>query len=155
MLHKQYVDFDKISVHTGPEESPGYLMWRVSTQWRGSIESALKTIGLTHPQFVVLAATGWLTSKHGPITQIEISKMVGLDPNTISQIIRGLESKKLIKRTRASDERGKNPALTSEGASRLQVALPMVEQADKKFFAVLDCKEMESLLKIFQKLMMS
>jgi DNA-binding MarR family transcriptional regulator len=92
------INFKKISVFQAPEDSPGYLLWRVSTQWRREIEVALKPFDLTHPQFVILATTGWLTKQGAKVSQIEIGQQAGLDPNTTSQILRGLEAKALIAR---------------------------------------------------------
>lgn len=144
--------FEEISVYEGPKQSPGFLLWRISTSWRSYIETVLKTFGLTHPQFVVLATTGWLTRNGELSTQTVIGKMAGLDPNTTSQIIKGLEQKKLIKRKKSSDGRAKNVALTSCGATRLGHALPAVEEADAKFFSILTKQEASNLLRIFQKL---
>jgi len=147
------LEFKKISVHKGPKQSPGFLLWHISTSWRSSIEAILKTFSLTHPQFVVLATTGWLT-KNGELTnQAAIGKMAGLDPNTTSQIITGLEKKGLIKREALSDGRAKNPKLTAQGNDLLAQALPAVEQEDSKFFSILSSQELEKLVRIFQKIM--
>lgn len=35
----QTVNFNEISVHPSAEESPGFLLWRVSTLWRKAIET--------------------------------------------------------------------------------------------------------------------
>ncbi len=147
------LDFKKISVYEGPQQSPGFLLWHISTSWRGSIEAVLKIMGLTHPQFVILAATGWLNKNGKPTTQVAIGKMVGLDPNTTSQIVKGLEDKDLIKRSPSSDGRAKNVSLTSKGSEMLVRALPAVEQADSQFFSVLTKEESDALVRIFQKLM--
>lgn len=119
-----------------PEESPGFLLWRVSTSWRRSIEAILKPLGLTHPQFVVLACTGWLTRSGEKTTQAAIGRQAGLDPNTTSQILKSLQTKGLIDRPR-SDERSKSPSLTSTGKQTLSKALPAVEKADAQFFSPL------------------
>lgn len=150
-MNKQ-LDFEKISVHEGPKQSPGFLLWHISTTWRSAIEEVLKTWGLTHPQFVVLATTGWLTRHGDRITQITIGNMAGLDPNTNSQVIKGLEQKGLIKREPSSDGRAKDVALTLQGSRILSLALPAVEQADAQFFSGLTKKEAGSCLEIFQKL---
>lgn len=145
-------NFKKISVHEGPKQSPGFLLWRISTSWRSSIEVILKTFGLTHPQFVVLATTGWLT-RNGELTnQAAIGKMAGLDPNTNSQIIKGLEQKSLIKREPSSDGRAKNVSLTSKGSQILSSALPAVERMDGHFFNSLEENEISALVALFQKL---
>ena len=147
------LDFNKISVHEGPERSPGYLLWRVSTAWRGSIEAELSGIDLTHPQFVVLAAVGWLTRKGARVTQAAVGKMAGLDPNTTSQIIKGLERKELLIREPSSDGRVKHPILTAKGNKSLVKAIPAVEKADERFFANLGSEELECMMASFQKLL--
>ncbi len=146
------VDFKEISVHQGPERSPGFLLWHISTSWRGSIETVLKELNLTHPQFVVLATLGWLTRNGDLVTQAAVGKMASLDPNTTSQILKGLEKKKLIKRKQSSDGRVKNPLLTSKGSEVLTTALPIVEARDAQFFNKISTKELECLIHIFQKL---
>jgi MarR family transcriptional regulator, organic hydroperoxide resistance regulator len=146
------VNFKEISVHQGPERSPGFLLWHISTSWRSSIEAILKGLGLTHPQFVVLATLGWLTKDGSMVTQTAIGKMACLDANTTSQIIKGLEQKELIKREQSSDGRAKNPFLTSKGKKILEQAMPAVETKDAQFFDRLSAKEMDCLVALFQKL---
>lgn len=146
------IEFKHISVHTTPEKSPGFLLWHISTSWRSSIEMVLKPLALTHPQFVVLATLGWLTKNGERVTQAAVGKMAGLDPNTTSQIMRGLEGKKLIKRVQSEDPRAKNPLLTNKGSQILVEALPAVEKADAEFFKILTAQESKDLLNVFQKL---
>jgi MarR family transcriptional regulator, organic hydroperoxide resistance regulator len=148
------VNFEKLSSHETPEQSPGYLLWQVSTRWRRAIEEVLKPLDLTHPQFVVLAITAWLTREKEKVSQVEIARNAGLDPNTTSQILRGLQAKGLIKRLHSTDERSKCPALTPEGAISLAKALPAVEKADEKFFSVVDLKK-AGMLQALQKLAQS
>lgn len=146
------IDFQNLSVHDTPKKSPGFLLWHISTSWRSYIEKILKTIRLTHPQFVVLAALGWLTRNGDLVTQTAIGKLAGLDPNTLSQILKGLEKKRIIKRIQSTDGRAKNVFLTPKGADQLNQALPAVEAADAHFFNPLSSKELDLLIKAFQKL---
>jgi len=146
-------DIKKISsLHSTPEESSGFLLWRVSTKWRSSIEDILKPLNLTHPQFVVLATVWWLTKSSANVSQAEIGRHAGLDPNTTSQILRGLETKAFVARKRSADDRSKYPTLTIPGAECLARALPAVELADAQFFSVLNHDESTMLMKILQKL---
>jgi DNA-binding MarR family transcriptional regulator len=146
------ISFKNVSTHDTPARSPGFLLWHVSTAWRASIESILKAMKLTHPQFVILATLGWLTRKGDRVTQAAIGKMAGLDPNTVSQVIRGLEHKELIMREKSSDGRAKNPILTVKGSDILKRALPAVETKDAEFFYSLTEKERECMISVFQKL---
>lgn len=143
---------EKLTVFKTPEESPGFLLWHVSITWRSHIEKVLKPLNLTHPQFVVLATTGWLTRSDESVNQLDISKISGLDPNTVSQIFRGLETKNFIQRTRSVTERGKNPKLTDQGSKVLAKALPAVEKADARFFRSLNQEEIYILIALFQKI---
>jgi len=146
---RETLNFNEISAHASAEESPGFLLWRVSTLWRRAIEDVLKPIGLTHPQFVILATTGWLTRNGKKASQVEIGKQAALDPNTTSQILRSLEAKGLIERSRLVDERSKYPTLTDSGKKSLTQALPAVERADAAFFESIDVKK-TGLLKAMQ-----
>jgi len=140
-----------ISIHEAPQQSPGFLLWHTSTSWRRVIEQSLQEYNLTHPQFVVLATLAWLTQKGNRVTQAETGHTAGLDPNTTSQILRGLEAKKYIERVRP-DDKSKNPILTPLGSKILKIALPAVEKADANFFVSLQSQELETLVSLFQKL---
>ena len=72
---KKNTNFKEISVHDTPDRSLAFLLGHVSTAWRGSIELMLKSIGLTHPQFVILATLGCLTRKEDRVNQVLIGKM--------------------------------------------------------------------------------
>jgi DNA-binding MarR family transcriptional regulator len=146
----EFNNIEKITLFKKPEDSPGFLLWHVSLAWRNCIEDVLKPLDLTHPQLVVLATTAWLTRKGDHISQIDVGNAAGLDPNTTSQILRGLEAKNLIKRTRSLNERSKNPALTTVGSVILNKALPAVEKADDQFFKSVSQKNVDVLIKIFQ-----
>lgn len=145
-------DLKKISAYSQPEESLGFLLWRVSTKWRSSIEDVLKSLNLTHPQFVILATVWWLTKSCANVSQVEIGRHAGLDPNTTSQVLRSLELKSFIARKRSTDERSKYTTLTILGSECLTKALPAVELADGQFFSLLNKTESAQLIKILLKL---
>ncbi|MCH9611788.1 MAG: putative HTH-type transcriptional regulator [Chlamydiia bacterium] len=146
------MDYKEISAYETPDVSPGFLLWQISMSWRGLIESSLKPIDLTHPQFVVLACIGFLTQAGEGVTQAMVGKMANLDPNTLSQVLRGLEGKGLVVRKPSTDGRVKNPFLTSKGKKKVRVAIPAVEGSDEAFFNQLTSSERKLLMKIFQKL---
>ncbi|MDR6292413.1 MULTISPECIES: MarR family winged helix-turn-helix transcriptional regulator [Inquilinus] len=128
-------DWTGITRHAGPEDSPGFLLWQASTAWRRAVEAALAPLDLTHPQFVVLAVTGWLTRDGAAVAQVEIARFIRLDANTVSQVLKGLERRGLVSRRPGTDERAKSPAPTEAGADLLRQAVPAVEAADAAFFA--------------------
>src|SRR5262249_27033687 len=110
------VSWRKISQYEGPEQSPGFLLWQVSTKCRREIETSLATLGVTHPQFVLLACLGWLTRHDDEVTQVELARFCSADINMTSQVLRSLERKGYIERQRRkNDERSKLPRLTKSG----------------------------------------
>lgn len=143
----------KISHFEGPEQSPGFLLWQVSTKWRREIETALATLNLTHPQFVLLASLGWLTRHHTNVTQVELARHCNTDVNMTSQVLRSLEQKGYIERhRRAGDERSKLPRLTENGAKLVEQAIPLVEKVDDDFFCKLGPEKTKEYIDILQKL---
>lgn len=147
------IAWKKISHFEGPEQSPGFLLWRVSTKWRREIETALATLHLTHPQFVLLASLGWLTRHHTDVTQVELARHCSTDVNMTSQILRSLEQKGYIERhQRKGDERSKLPRLTEKGAKLVEQAIPLVEKVDNDFFGKLGQETTEKYIDILQKL---
>ncbi|GAA4076859.1 MarR family transcriptional regulator [Actinomadura miaoliensis] len=62
----------------------------------------LEPMGLTHPQYLVMLAL-W---EHGRLSVKELSRLLQLDPGTLSPLLKRLESADLIRRQRDSrDER--------------------------------------------------
>ncbi len=146
------VSWKKVSQFEGPKDSPGFLLWQVTTRWRRQIEAALATIGLTHPQFVLLASIGWLTRDQSWVTQVELARHCGTDITMTSQVLRALENKGLLERIqREGDERSKFSRLTAKGAKLVEQALPIVENVDRHFFAKLG-RNVDTCIEILQKL---
>lgn len=125
---------DPAASYAAPEDSPGFLLWLVSTTWRRQVEAALAPLGLTHPQFVTMAGIGWLGRDGSALSQAALGRHVRLDPNTMSQILRGLEKRGLIARVKGNDPRAKTPSLTPEGARLVAEAVPLVQAVDARFF---------------------
>lgn len=129
------IAWKKISQFEGPEQSPGFLLWQVSTNWRRLIEAALAEIGLTHPQFVLLASLGWLNRNQSEVTQVELARHCRTDINMTSQVLRTLEKKGYVERLlRVGNERSKFPKITENGKKLIEQAIPLVEHVDHHFF---------------------
>ena len=71
----------------------------------------LEPMGLTHPQYLVMLAL-W---QHGPLAVKDLSRLLQLDPGTLSPLIKRLEAAGLLRRDRnPRDERALAIALTDE-----------------------------------------
>lgn len=136
---------------SGPGESPGFLLWRVSNAWQRRQRAALQPLGLTHSQFVILACATWFGEKEA-LTQTRIGELTGVDPMTTSQIVRSLETMKyLTRRQHADDPRAKLIAVTSAGRALAQKAVVVVEETDAAFFRPLT-NDADRLVKLLQML---
>jgi len=121
-----------------PEESSGYLLWQVTMLWQRAMKRELDKLDITHTQFVLMAALGWLSKEGSNVTQIDIANHSNTDRMMVSKVLRTLEEKKVIKRKdHPVDTRAKVISLTSSGEELLQSALKVVGEVDNAFFDTL------------------
>lgn len=143
------ITWKDLSQFAGPEQSPGFMLWQISTKWRREVEAILKTLEITHPQFVLLASLGWLTRDNKDVSQAELGRYCHTDLNMTSQVLRSLEKKGFVDRIRReNDERSKYPRLTEAGTKLVKKALPLVEKVDRAFFG----NSVETCLNLFHQL---
>ncbi len=80
----------------------------------------LAPMGLTHPQYLVMLAL-W---EHAPVSGRGLSRMLQLDPATLSPLLKRLEAAGLLRRERNPDnERALAVELTPEGKALRRKAL--------------------------------
>ena len=123
------------------KKSTGLLFIRAYHKWHGLIKNELKTIDLTHPQFVVLTTLAALLRQQEWVSQTDIARFSDMDVMTVSQIIRLLVKKGLIMReVHPKDSRANIILLTDTGLQKVNQALPLVEGIDHAFFGKLEDK---------------
>ena len=136
---------------SGPAESPGFLLWKISNAWQRRQRLALQPHGLTHSQFVVLATATWFGATE-TLTQARIAQLSGIDPMTTSQVLRALEAASLIQRVdHPKDPRAKAITVTRAGRDLARKAIVVVEDADAAFFEPLG-SDTARLIAMFQAL---
>ncbi len=122
--------------------STGLLFIRVYNAWHTAIKQALKTLSITHPQFVLMTTLHYLSQFEEYVAQAKIARMADMDVMTVSQIIRGLENKGFLQRSpHPTDTRSNAVYLLPKGQQAVRQALPIVEKIDEVFFGVLKDKE--------------
>jgi DNA-binding MarR family transcriptional regulator len=132
----------------GPDESPGFLLWQVTVTWQRAMASTLAPLGLTHPQFVLLACTWWLSRSGETPNQARVAARAGVEVKTASEVFARLEAKGLITRaTDAEDSRAKAVRATPDGEALARRAVALVEDADARFFEGVDTGDVVSLLR--------
>ena len=121
------------------KKSTGLLFIRTYHKWHGLIKNKLRTIDLTHPQFVVLTTLAALLRQQEWVSQTDIAQFSDMDVMTVSQIIRLLVKKELIMReAHPKDSRANIILLTDTGLQKVNQALPLVEGIDQAFFGKLE-----------------
>ena len=132
-----------------PRESPGLILWRVTLAWQRQVTAALRPLGLTHVQFVLLTSTWWLTTQGGEQpTQKRVANFAGTDVMMTSQVLRTLEAKGLITRHEApGDARAKVIMPTAEGATLAESAVAAVAAVDHQFFNTADPEQTLQILR--------
>ncbi len=119
-----------------PEQSPGFLLWHVTLRWQREVATALKPLGLTHVQFVLLATAWWMNTHGERPSQVALATAAGTDVKMASQVIRALERKGLISRdTPAADARARQLDVTVTGAALAPQAIEAVENVDHALLA--------------------
>ncbi|NUT88237.1 winged helix-turn-helix transcriptional regulator [Pseudomonas corrugata] len=140
------------TLHSGPSDSPGFLLWRISNTWQREQRAALQPLGLTHTQFVMLAVATWFASQE-PLTQARLSQLTGSDPMTTSQVVRTLLKNGLFVRdVHPTDTRAKIISVSEAGRDIAHKAIVIVEEVDRKFFGTLG-EQQSSLVLLFRQLL--
>ncbi|SNQ50082.1 Transcriptional regulator [Frankia canadensis] len=120
----------------GPDDSPGFLLWRLTLRWQRALTDVLAPLELTHVQFVLLACTWWLGEQGERPHQVAIAAQAGTDVRMTSEVLRRLEARGLVQRVMdVRDTRARVISVTSDGAALARRAITVVDQADADFFA--------------------
>lgn len=84
----------------------------------------LEPMGLTHPQYLVMLALWGQT----PLSVSDLSRMLDLDPGTLSRLLKRLEAAGLVVRGRsATDDRALAVSLTQQGVELRNQAVRIPE----------------------------
>lgn len=120
----------------GPNDSPGFLLWRATMRWQRALTAALAPLDLTHVQFVLLACAWWASEAGDRPKQVQLASLAGIDVKMTSEVVRRLEAKGLLRRVGdPADARAKVIEVTPAGADAARRSIEIVEAADAEFFA--------------------
>jgi len=120
-----------------PEDSIGFLLWRVAHRHQREVDRVLAPLGLTHLQFVLLVQTAWLGRDGAAVTQAALTHYGKIHPMQLSNVLKTLAAKRLVGRERCPvDTRVKRVTLTPAAIAVLGEALPRVTALQATFFGV-------------------
>ena len=131
-----------------PENSLGFLLWQVSQSWRRHFVAGLKPLDLTDLEFCVLSGVNHLAQRTGePPTQVAVASYFAVNVMTVSQLVRRLEKRGLIRRRRhATDTRARILSLTADGEHTLNEALKLADELHRSFFRRCDHRSLRGPL---------
>ena len=118
-----------------PENAVGFVLWRVMHRYQREMDRALAVLDLTNLQFMTLALAAWLGRLGEAVTQTELARFGDIQPMQVSLMLKTLESKGLIVRSRSkSDVRAKRIEVTASGLTMLRRALPVGIDVQRRLF---------------------
>ncbi|HYA28328.1 MAG TPA: MarR family transcriptional regulator [Acidobacteriota bacterium] len=122
---------------------------RFSLQSHKKLEDDLAKLGLTPPQFYVLATIGYA----GGLPFGEIGAKMMVTVSNLTGIVDRLEEKKLVLRKRDEfDRRVVHVVLTEKGAKLYKSTIPLFEKSVEQIFVGLGKSEQKELSAILRKL---
>lgn len=125
----------------------GYALMHAAQTWRTEATAVLREHGLTVPQFLVVMAL-YRQARHdwAPLSQSEVGDRLGMDANTTSQIVRGLEKRGILARQpHPTDARSRVLTLTADGVERARRASADARALGDRYFSVITPRQLEDL----------
>ena len=126
---------------------PGFLLRRAHQISAAVFEDECRELGLTPAQFGVLT----VVKAHPGMGQSSLARALGFDKVTVLRVLRGLETRGLVAREPAADnKRNVSVGLTADGHSMLARAQKPAEKAYKRLLAPLDKDQQAQLVQLLQ-----
>lgn len=135
--------------HATPDESAGFLLWKLTALWQGKLGLVFARFGITQTQYAIMASLRWFEEQREPTTQASLAEHARIEPMTLSKAIRRLEDDGLVVReTSSRDSRAIAVRLTAKGRAMTQKAVVAVEDADDEMFGGLSDTQLGVLKKL-------
>ncbi len=131
--------------HASPDDSPGFLLWKITALWQNKLTEILGGFGITQTQYAILASLKWFDEHGEPTTQAHIADHAKIERMTLSKSIRKLEEDDLVSRAQSSaDNRAISVRFTGKGKKMIQKAVIAIEKADDEFFSCLTEQQLDN-----------
>lgn len=126
---------------------PGFLLRRAHQISAAVFEDECRGLGLTPAQFGVLT----VLRTHPGLGQSSLARALGFDKVTVLRVLRGLESRGLVERSPARDnKRNMSVTLTADGEATLARAQKPAERAYRRLLGPLDRNQQDKLIELLQ-----
>ena len=129
-----------------------YLLNQANQAVRSRIEQALRELSLTGIQYTVLSVVG---SREG-ISSAELSRRFFVTPQTMNEIVTGLEKRGLVRReARPENRRILTASLTEEGRATLTACDAVADEVEGAAFRDLSEHDFNELRRLMRTLLVS
>ena len=129
--------------HAKADDSPGFLLWKITALWQQHLGAVLAQLGITQTQYAILASLRWFAQQGEPPTQAHLVEHARIEKMTLSKAIRKLEEAGLLQRDPSPhDSRAVHVRFTPRGRKLVDKAVLAVEGADDSFFEGLSRDEL-------------
>ena len=71
--------------HAQADESPGFLLWKLTSLWQQRLAQVLQALGLTQTQYAILASLRWFEQQGGPPTQAHLVEHARIEKLAVDQ----------------------------------------------------------------------
>ncbi|GAB3712949.1 MarR family transcriptional regulator [Amycolatopsis oliviviridis] len=114
----------------GPlEQSVGYLLKRAATALRTAMDTALRPLDLTVPQYSCLE----VLSQRPGLSNAELARAVFVTRQSMNLVLRGLQDRGLVTRPATAPQGRALPStLTPAGRAQLRAASGLVREVEKR-----------------------
>ncbi|MCD8265112.1 MAG: MarR family winged helix-turn-helix transcriptional regulator [Tannerellaceae bacterium] len=131
-----------------PDDQLGYLLMQASLLKLCVVNGALKKLNVTYIQFIILAAILELGATETYVTQQLVSSRRRLDKAMVSNVVKSLINKNLIRRTEhPTDHRAVVLTLTGEGVAIAREGKEITKEIDHNFFTKVNRNALQRALK--------
>jgi DNA-binding MarR family transcriptional regulator len=118
------------------EDSPGFMLWKASNRLQRLHARCLTDLEVTPSQFSLMTCLVYL-HQSGGVTSSRIVSLTGMDKMLVSDLVRALEKKRLLRRLpHPEDGRSWLIEPTTRGIELTNSAVRQVEAVDAKFFGI-------------------
>lgn len=124
------------------DEVVGYVLKRAASALRASMETVLRPLGLTVPQYACLELLG----QHPGLSNAELARGAFVSRQAMNGVLRGLQDRGLVRRPAEADHGRALPTdLTDAGRQRLHAASVAVRAVEERMLAGLAAPERRRL----------
>jgi len=127
-----------------------YLLNQVNQIARGRLDGALGPLKMTGLQFTILSVIG----RHDGLSSAELSRRFFVTPQTMNELIAGLEQRKLISKSpQPTNRRILQLTLTDDGRAMVRASEAVADAIEQEIFGFLPSADYENLHALVQQVL--